>query len=298
MKNILTIDLEDWHQLGHRRISGRLPLPSDNVLRQLDTLLDLLRQYNVTGTFFVLGTLAQQYPNLVRMIAAEGHEIASHGYAHLTLDRLSREGFEEDTKRAKCLIEDILGMRIYGYRAAEFSVRRHTLWALEVLAELGFEYDSSVFPIHHRRYGIPDFSPRPSRYDLQNGLHIFELPLATVPLRKFNIPIAGGGYFRLLPFWCICHTISHLNAAGSPAVTYFHPYEFDSQRLDVFEGIKVAGWRQWLRGSQINFLQNLGRPTMRNKLAGLLKRFTFITCKAFLGSGGINERRALLQQES
>src|ERR1039457_4163949 len=151
VKNLLTIDLEDWHQLAYRRLTGALPPPQKHVFRQMDLLLELLERHHVHATFFTLGSLAERCPELPRKVASMGHEIASHGYGHLIVHRLTRQQFEEDTRRGKQVLEDVVGQPVRGYRAAEFSIRTDSLWALEVLAELGFEYDSSIFPRSEER---------------------------------------------------------------------------------------------------------------------------------------------------
>ena len=296
MTNILTIDLEDWHQLIRRRVSGNLSPASAAVARQVDALLELLERHRTQATFFTLGMLAEAYPNVVKRIAAQGHEIASHGYAHLPTHRLSRQEFTDDCKRAKALLEDLTGQPVRGYRAAEFSVRSRTLWVLEVLAELGFLYDSSIFPIRHRRYGIPGFAPRVVQYALRGGKQLFEIPLATVSLGPATIPVAGGGYFRLMPVWLIRQAMGKLHADQQPIVAYFHPYEFDSRPLDVFEGWQPSSWAHRLRGVRFNWHQNLGRGTMPGKLADLLLRHRFTSCLAFLQGAHQIERRALFSE--
>ena len=159
----------------------------------MDRLLELLDRSNTKATFFILGMVAEKIPSLIRRIATSGHEIASHGFFHYTINCMTPISFENDVNKSKKLLEDTVGKKILGYRAAEFSVTKKTLWALEVLAELGFHYDSSIFPIHHRRYGIPDFSRRAERYDLSNGMQIIELPLTTLQWSNVNWPVAGGG---------------------------------------------------------------------------------------------------------
>jgi len=290
VKNILSIDLEEWDQLAYRRVTGRLPAPSDGIARQLDRLLALLREQNAQATFFVLGMMAERNPALVRRVAEEGHEVACHGYAHLIVDRLERSQFREDAERAKKLLEDITGAKIEGYRAAEFSIRRGSLWALEVLAELGFRYDSSIFPIHHRRYGIADFPPQVASLALPNGLKLIELPLATTTFAGWRLPVAGGGYFRLLPQWLIRGAVRRVNRGETPVVTYFHPYEFDSERLDVFRTEGPAGWGERLRGVQFNLHQNLGRRSIPGKVGALLKEFSFTTCRDYLAGSPPGER--------
>jgi polysaccharide deacetylase family protein (PEP-CTERM system associated) len=293
VKNLLTIDLEDWHQLAYRRITGDTPSAQKHIFRQMDLLLELLERFHVHATFFVLGSLAERCPELPRKVASLGHEIASHGYAHLIVHRLTRQQFEDDTRRSKQVLEDTVGRPVLGYRAAEFSIRRDSLWALEVLAELGFEYDSSIFPIHHRRYGIPDFFPRVAQYLLPNNACIKEVPLATLSWGTMRLPVAGGGSFRVLPEWLLSRAVRRLNDSGIPLVTYFHPYEFDSERLDVFVSGKPPGLRHRLRGLQWNFHQNLGRRTMTPKLAALLQQYSFTTIRDFLQEEQFLERKKL-----
>ncbi len=185
--------------MAYRRLTGETPAPLNHVFRQMDLLLELLERHQVHATFFTLGSLAERCPEVPRRVASMGHEIASHGYAHLIVHRLTRKEFEEDTRRSKQVLEDVVGKPVRGYRAAEFSIRADSLWALEVLAELGFEYDSSIFPVHHRRYGIPGFFPLAAEYRLANNLCIKEIPLATLSWGKMRLPVAGGGSFRVLP---------------------------------------------------------------------------------------------------
>jgi len=293
VKNLLTIDLEDWHQLAYRRLTGETPPPLNHVLRQMNLLLELLDRHRVHATFFTLGSLAERCPELPRRVAAMGHEIASHGYAHLIVHRLTRQQFEEDTRRSKEILEDVVGQPVRGYRAAEFSIRADSLWALEVLAELGFEYDSSIFPIHHRRYGIPGFFPLAAEYLLPNNLSIKEIPLATLSWGRMRLPVAGGGSFRVLPQWILSRAVRKLNDSGKPLVTYFHPYEFDSKRLDVFVSGRPAHLRHRLRGRQWNFHQNLGRHTMTSKLETLLQQYSFTTIADFLQEERVLERKNL-----
>ena len=292
MNHILTIDFEDWNQIAYRRATGTLPPPTDNLVRQADRLLSLLERHNAQATFFVLGLTAEQHPELVRRVAAAGHEIACHGYAHLLVHTLSRQQFLEDTKRAKDVVEQISGCPVRGYRAAEFSVREDSLWALEVLAELGFDYDSSIVPAHQRRYGIPNFSAAPARYSLANGLEIVELPLSLMQFANLHWPV-GGGCFRLMPLGVIERFFAQLDGHG-PAVTYFHPYEFDPERLNIFETARPRALGAWWRAARFGFHQNLGRRSTPQKLGALLARFRFRTCANFLKGSELSERRSLL----
>jgi len=291
MINIITIDLEDWHSLTQRRLTGILPPPSKNVFRQVDRLLNILDHHQTKATFFVLGTLAESHPDLVKQIAAQGHEIASHGYSHLPIYKLSPEEFRNETERSKVLLEDITGNFVAGYRAAEFSIIRQTLWALETLAELGFTYDSSIFPMLHRRYGIHDFPKSLKHYELPNNLKIVEIPLSTFPIGKLNWSFAGGGYFRLTPLGLICNMITNQNADQIPVVTYFHPYEFYSNYLNILDFFQPRTLREWMWCLRGNFHQNLGRRTVPNKVSFLLKRFRFLPCREYLAKSTIIEAK-------
>jgi polysaccharide deacetylase family protein (PEP-CTERM system associated) len=291
MDNIITIDLEDWHSLIRRRLTAYFPPPSKHLLPQVDRLLNILDQSQTKATFFVLGILAETHPGLVKRIAAHGHEIASHGYAHLPVFKVSPEGFREDAKRSKLLLEDISGSPVIGYRAAEFSIIRKTVWALETLAELGFVYDSSIFPMHHRRYGIHDFPKSIRHYELPNNLKIVEIPLSTFSMGKFNWSFAGGGYFRLMPLGLISNMIRNRNVNQIPVITYFHPYEFDSNFLSILDGFQPGTLKEWMRCLLINFHQNLGRKTASGKVSVLLKRFRFSPCRDYLAKSTIAEAK-------
>jgi polysaccharide deacetylase family protein (PEP-CTERM system associated) len=295
--NILSIDLEDWHQLVHRRLTNASGAPSGNVERQLDIVLALLEEHQVKATFFTLGMLAEARPELVRRVVAADHEIASHGNLHHRVYDMSQEQFRSDTKKSKSILEQLTGVRVQGYRAAEFSIRRSELWALDVLAELGFDYDSSIFPIHHRRYGIADFNPRPARYRLGEGRTLIEVPLATLRRAGQNLPFSGGGYFRLLPPATLVRGFERVNAMGLPVTTYFHPYEFDPERLDAFAGLERPSLKQRLTGMRLNWHQNLGRDSLRGKLAQLLRRFRFTTVREYLQRADLGESRTLFRAD-
>ncbi len=275
MKNILTIDLEDWHSLSCRGITGHLPPISPNLFFQTDRLLGLLEQYQTKATFFILGIVAKQHPSLIKKIADQGHEIASHGFNHKLIYSQSPKEFSEDVKNSKHLLEDIIGQPVIGYRAPIFSIIKQTLWALDILAENGFLYDSSIFPIWHRRYGIPNFMREPARYKLPHGGKIMEAPLTTFSCKHFNLPVAGGGYFRLLPFPLILQCLQAIIAENLPIILYFHPYEFQDQDLNCFYFFKPKDLKERLRGWRGNLQQNIGRYATYNKLERLLRLYQF-----------------------
>lgn len=190
-------------------------------------LLDLIDAHGVTATFFVLGWVADRYGPLVREIAARGHEVACHSYWHRLIYRLDRREFAADTRRAKDAIEQAAGTRVVGYRAPSYSVTSRSLWALETLAELGFAYDSSIFPIRHDVYGIPDAPRAPFVVPTPAGA-ILECPLTTFRVRGGqNLPVGGGGYLRMLPFWYTRVGVGRARREGLPLIAYVHPWELD-----------------------------------------------------------------------
>lgn len=260
--NILSVDLEDWPQ---STLDRSLPITS-RVVSNTHRLLDLFAQYKTKATFFVLGLVAEAYPELVREVANAGHEIATHGFSHELVFNLSPSEFSADVARSVRLIEDITGQKVVGYRAPDFSITNKSLWALDILAEQGIKYDSSIFPIKGSRYGIPS-SPR-FPYRIKEGMQ--EVPLSTIRLGKTNIPVCGGGYFRLMPYSLTKQVIKHLNNIGKPAVIYLHPYELDPEE---FKSIK-ANIPHKLRLSQ-----GLNRGKTESKLRTLLADFDFMPIK-------------------
>ena len=194
----------------------------------MDELLGLMGARGVRGTFFVLGWVAERHPDLVRRLAAGGHEIACHGFGHRMIHQMTRAELAEDVRRAKAVLEDAAGRGVLGYRAPTFSVMRGTLWSLDVLCEAGFRYDSSIFPIVHDRYGIPDAPRFPCRLPTPGGGEISEFPLSTVNLLGWRVPVSGGGYFRLAPYGLTRRGIARLNERErQPAIFYLHPWEMD-----------------------------------------------------------------------
>jgi polysaccharide deacetylase family protein (PEP-CTERM system associated) len=233
--NALTIDLEDWQQMLSRRLTGRYSEPSHATVEATHLLLDKLDELNVRATFFVVGMLAERYPDLVREVHRRGHEIGSHTYTHRPIYTLSRDDFREEMRRSVQQLGDLTGQPIIGFRAPEFSVGKLGHWCFEVLAELGFRYDSSVFPVAGIRYGIPDAPRNPFRMKTPAG-ELWEFPLATWKWWGRQIPFAGGSYYRLLPESAIRRAIRE--ADGS--VFYFHPYEFHRGVLRLENGSLFA----------------------------------------------------------
>jgi polysaccharide deacetylase family protein (PEP-CTERM system associated) len=275
----LSIDWEDFSQLLGRDGSGVLtpPLPV-TIDRQTDIMLDML---NVTGkkaTFFILGMTAQHRPDLVKKIAAEGHEIGLHGQWHINMRTLSREQAWNDLSNSYKLVTDIIGAPIYGYRAPYFSIDETNLYVLEMLSDLGMIYDSSIFPIKLKRYGIANFNKEDALYQLPNGKQIVELPLTIAKMYGKNLPVAGGGYMRAFPKFFLNHIFKKLDKEERNVMLYMHPYEFDTKRIDCSAnypaGTKVSAVKIFL----INLRWNLFRNTIRGKLKTLLKLYQFTTC--------------------
>jgi polysaccharide deacetylase family protein (PEP-CTERM system associated) len=228
--NAMTVDVEDYYQVSaFDRVVPRsawgymASRVSANTLR----LLALFDECSVRGTFFVLGWVAERHPELVRAIANRGHEIASHGYGHQLVYEQTPDEFREDVRRARRILEDAGGQRVVGYRAPSFSIVNRSLWALDVLIEEGYEYDASIFPIHHDRYGIASARRDPHRIARPAG-DLVEIPGSTVRIGSVNLPVAGGGYFRLLPYAWTRWGMARLNhVERRPAVFYIHPWEID-----------------------------------------------------------------------
>lgn len=226
--NALTIDVEDYFQVSAfapyiRR--DEWDARECRVERNVERILAMLAARDVKATFFTLGWIAERYPHVVRDIVAQGHELASHGYGHERASDLSPAGFREDVTRAKTLLEDLGGVPVQGYRAPSFSIGTGNLWALDELARAGYRYSSSIYPIRHDHYGMPD-SPR-FAYPLASGL--LEVPVTTVRMFNRNLPSSGGGYFRLLPYALSRWMLRRVNQEDrESAVFYFHPWEIDT----------------------------------------------------------------------
>lgn len=227
MINALTIDLEDWYQglTSTGRQVERWPQFEDRVVASTEQLLDILATAGVQATFFALGYVADQFPGLIRRVAAAGHELGLHGYYHFQATRLTPEQFREDIVAGLQAVEAAGGRRPAGYRAPMFSINQSNLWALDVLAELGFAYDSSVFPTRNRLYGFPNAPRFP--YRPLPGTTFMEFPLTTLRMAGVNWPVAGGFYLRLLPYPLFREAIRRLNREGRPAILYLHPWDLD-----------------------------------------------------------------------
>lgn len=279
MINALSFDVEEYF---HAEVFAGVVRPEawpsleSRVVATTERILDLLAGRGIAATFFVLGWVAERHPGLVRRIETQGHEVACHGYGHQMITRLNRREFTADVRRAKATLEDTTGREVIGYRAPTFSVVRDTLWSLEVLAELGFRYDSSIFPIAHDRYGIADAPRFPHRRPAGAGAAIAEFPLSTVVGGRWRLPVAGGGYFRLWPYALTAWAIRRLNRRErQPAMVYLHPWEIDGgqPRLPV--------------GRAAQFRHSVNTHRTLAKLSRLLQDFRFAPARDVLGGAGV-----------
>ena len=258
--NALTIDVEDYFQVSAMAPyipRGEWDSRECRVERNVDLLLAMLARHGVQATFFTLGWVAERYPQLVRRIVDQGHELASHGYGHQRASDLDHAAFREDIVRAKRLLEDIGGVAVQGYRAPSFSIGSGNLWAFDSLQEAGYRYSSSIYPIQHDHYGMPD-APR-FAHPVADGL--IEVPVTTLRLRGRNLPSSGGGYFRLLPYALSRWMIGRVNQVDrQSAIFYCHPWEFDPGQPRV-PGIDLK--------TRFRHYVNIGRMEQRlDKLLG------------------------------
>jgi polysaccharide deacetylase family protein (PEP-CTERM system associated) len=271
--NGMSVDVEDYFQVSaFERIVGRDQWATLDSRVEANTrrLLDLFDETGVKATFFTLGWIAEHHPQLVREIAARGHEVASHGYHHQLVYMLTPRQFREDIRAAKAALEDATGQAVVGYRAPSFSIVTASLWALDALIEEGYVYDTSIFPIHHDRYGIPD-GPRHIHTIERTAGTLIEMPASTVRIGSVNLPIAGGGYFRLLPYSFTRWGIRRVNTTEqSPVVFYLHPWEVDPGQPRMTVGTTTR-WRHYG-----------GLHQMADRLTRLVSDFRFDTVASVL----------------
>lgn len=264
------IDRESWSRLDYR------------VEASTGKLLDLFAEFDIKATFFILGWVAERSRALVRRIHAEGHEVACHGLTHDLIYRQTPAVFAEETHASKSMLEDATGAPVYGYRAASWSITRQSLWALDTLCDLGFSYDSSIFPIRHDRYGIPGAPQWPGRITAPGGGTIAEFPPSTVDLLGVRVPVSGGGYFRLLPYWLTRRALDRINRRyGRPFMFYLHPWEVDPEQ-PRFSASALSRFRHYT---------NLDKTELR--LRKLVGEFRFSTANDVLTGLGILDHELL-----
>jgi len=272
--NAMSVDVEDYYQVSaFDRVVDRSSWEGreSRVVANTHRLLDLFDEAETRATFFVLGWIAERHPDLVRSIVSRGHELASHGYGHELVYNLTPAQFRDDVRRAKAVLEHAGGVPVLGYRAPSYSVVEQSLWALDVLVEEGHVYDASIFPIRHDRYGIPD-APRHVHIRTVSAGSIVEMPVATVRWAGLNLPVGGGGYFRLLPYAFTRWGFSRLNTVEKrPAMFYLHPWEIDPAQPRI--AADAVG--------RLRHYRNLHKT--EGRLRALLSEFRFSTAADVLG---------------
>lgn len=271
--NALTIDVEDYYHVSafdHCLSQGRWDEMPARVGDSTRLVLDRLAESGIRGTFFILGWVAERQPGLVRAIRAAGHEIGCHSYAHRLIYEQTPDQFRADLRRARLVLEDILGERVVAYRAPSFSITNRSLWALDILLEEGFLFDSSIYPTHHDRYGMPGTPLYPHRIERTGG-SLWEFPPPVWRFMKYPLPIGGGGYFRLYPYQLTRQGLHAINADGRPFAVYLHPWEFDLEQPRLRPGMMRA------------FRHYVGLRRTEGRLVRLLKDFRFGTMTEALG---------------
>ena len=272
--NILTIDVEDWYMDTH---ISTWDLYEDRIFIGLNKILEQLNSKNIQATFFVLAYLAERFPDLVKEIRDNGHEIASHGYNHIPITRQTSSEFEEDLSKSVSILEKISGNNVIGYRASNFTVVDRTSWAVDILKKHGFKYDSSVFPVKTPLYGVPDAPRFPYIISSKNIKEaqldgpLLELPLSVYkcPIINKNVPIAGGFYLRLFPYYFINYAIKKINNLGQPAIIYIHPWELDPYQPRIND-------LRWYHYYNLN--------KMGQKFEQLLDDFKFTSVRDYFGN--------------
>lgn len=270
---MLTVDVEEYFQaetfsrIVPRTRWDRMPA---RVARSTGRIRDILGERGVRATFFVLGWIARRYPDLVRSLHRDGHEIASHGWDHRMLTRMAPERFREDVRRSKRILEDIVGEEVSGYRAPTFSIVERTAWAHDILADEGYGYSSSVFPVRHDRYGWPEFGRLPRAVAGPEGNRLLEIPMSVARFARLGIPFGGGGYLRAMPVTLTAWLLRRNRRLGLPVVVYIHPWEIDPEqpRIRISRPAHVRHY--------------LGIEGAERKLCRLLDTFRFDTMKRYL----------------
>jgi len=276
IKNALTVDVEDYFHVAALAESidrGSWDSIPTRVQRNTDTLLELFDEASTKATFFVLAWVAEKHPQIVRAICDAGHELACHGYSHELIYRQTPAVFSAETQKAKSILEDLSGVAVNGYRAASYSITKQSIWALDILVEAGFSYDSSIVPVYHDLYGLIDAKDIPHRLVLRDGRSIDEFPPSTISILGHTIPIGGGGYFRIFPYWFSHWGLSQINRKRQiPFAFYLHPWEIDPDQPRVKTSLK----------SRFRHYTNLHK--CQKRLVRLLSQFQFGTMRSVLAN--------------
>jgi polysaccharide deacetylase family protein (PEP-CTERM system associated) len=267
--NVLSIDCEDWFQgleIGIEKWDKFESRLEKNIFK----LLSLLEETKTKATFFILGYVAERFPHLVKLLAQEGHEIGSHGYSHQFVYKLSPEEFRKEMEKSLTVLENLSGQKVISYRAPFFSITESSLWALEILTDLGILFDSSIFPVINYRYGIPQAPRFPHWMMTKNGKRILEFPVSTIKIWGKNVPIAGGAYFRIFPYQFTKAGFKSLNKKNHPGIFYLHPWEIDPEHPKIKLPLRIS----------LTHYYNLAGT--EKKFKKLLQDFKFIPLKKVL----------------
>lgn len=260
-RHAFTVDVEDWYQSC---LDYDAPI-TERVVRNVDRVLSVLDECHVKGSFFVQGKVAERFPKLVSSLVAERHEVQSHGYSHRPLYAMNRRELRDELERAKKTVEDAAGTQVQAFRAQDFSILAGNLWALETLVEVGFEIDSSIFPMRSRHYGIANWRLEPHYVVVDGGARILEVPVAIWSLGWTRLPVAGGGYVRVLPRRFIERGFRSISTSGRPVIVYCHPYEFNDRELAEYQHVP----------RRLRFSQGIGRSSFTGRVRRLLAGFAF-----------------------
>jgi polysaccharide deacetylase family protein (PEP-CTERM system associated) len=271
----LTVDVEDWYQSC---IDFDAPI-TERVVRNTTLLLEQLDESGVRATFFVQGLVAVAHPGLIRELVTAGHEVQSHAHTHRPLDEMDGATLRDELERGKAAVEDAAGVAVTAFRAPDFTIGSGNLWVLETLAELGFELDSSIFPLRTRRYGIAGWELGPHRLELESGARLVEAPVAVWRRGRIRVPVAGGGYVRLAPGPLLERGLRGVVAGGRPPIVYCHPYEFNSEELADYRGQVPERFR---------IAQGLGRKAFVRRLRSLFRSMPFGRLDDALAAWGVS----------
>lgn len=278
--NVMTIDLEEWfvvQALESEYGINRWHDQKSTIVANTRRVLELLRRHDVRATFFVLGWCAKEHPGLIKMISDQGHEIGCHSYYHRRIDLMQPDEFRRDTLRAMHAIMEACGARPRGYRAPSWSINHRIPWAFEILSELGFEYDSSIFPIKHDLYGMPDGPRHLFLMKCKNDRYLYEIPASTYRFLGKNMPAAGGGYLRHMPYWYTQRVVRRMNHQNQPAIVYIHPWELDPnppmvEGLSLLQRLRSHGSTNLLAIKLNKLLNDFAFTTMSHYLARVRSR--------------------------
>lgn len=257
-----TVDVEDWYQSS---VDFDAPI-TERVVKNTERILEILDRRNIKGTFFVQGRVAETFPKLLQQLVEGGHEIQSHGYSHRPVNKMEKKELIIELELARKTVEDACGVQVTAFRAPDFTIDSENIWALEVLLETGFTIDSSIFPMRTHRYGISGYPTTPQRVQLPSGANILEVPVAIWSSGKVRLPVAGGGYFRLIPEIVLEKFFASM-MTRQPVVIYCHPYEYNPHDMDEYHRMNVS--------KAFLFTQGLGRTSYGKKIDYLFQRLPF-----------------------